>query len=330
MYDGPLDDVAINVRTKSGRLLTGRKLANSPVVRACLEGGRRLAERELLGQVGDEHLHRPLRTLTRENIAAEAERVFQEAEKRRDGQIARALFGTPPDWKKAKTRPSGGSMKDPWPTLALYMGDLVRYALLDRYSLTEGMLDDATRAQLREAPAFSAVVDKVAYQDMKIVYADETSARFQYLATGLADFHDQVREALGGVYEHSFRYWRGVYAEILEARGVSLRPGISLDELTMMLTGMAQGLSLRHIGAAGGKVIDHHDRCSVLGKASLILIAGAIDPGDGRDVADVVDELMAVRVPPGEGRGKQGAFRTWIGRVARLTAERPAREPRPR
>ncbi|WP_394620157.1 hypothetical protein JNUCC0626_13930 [Lentzea sp. JNUCC 0626] len=314
MYDGPLDDVAINARTKSGRLLTGRKLANSPVVRACLESGRRLAERELMGQVGDEHLHRPLRTLTRENIAAEAELIFAEAEARRDGQTARALFDTPPDWKKAKTRPSVGTTKDPWPTLALYMGDLVRYALLDRYSLTEGMLTDATRAQLREAPSFSAMVDKVAYEDMKIVYADETSARFQYLATGLADFHEQIREALAGVYEHSFHYWRDVYAEILEARGVSLRPGISLDELTMMLTGMAQGLSLRHIGATGGKVIDHHGRCSVLGKATQILIAGAIDPGDGREVAAVVDELMAVRVPPDGGGEKPSRFRVWIGR----------------
>ncbi|HEY0640159.1 MAG TPA: hypothetical protein VGD67_21225 [Pseudonocardiaceae bacterium] len=315
MYDGPLDDVAINVRTKSGRLLTGRRLANGPVVRACLESGRRLAERELLGFVGEEHLHRPLCTLTRENIANEAELIFREA--RRDDRIARALFGTPPDWKKAATRPSIGTMKDRWPTLALYMGDLVRYALRERYSLTDGMLDEATRAELRETAAFSVAVDKVAYEDMKIVHTDETSARFQYLVTGLADFHEQIKEALGGVYKHSFGYWRDVYAEILEARGVSLRPGISLDELTMMLTGMAQGLSLRHIGAAGGKVIDHHNRRSLLGKASQILIAGAIDPGDGREVADVVDELMAVRVPPDEDRRQPGPLRAWIGRLRR-------------
>ncbi|MFC4855032.1 hypothetical protein [Actinophytocola glycyrrhizae] len=315
MYDGPLDDVAINVRTKSGRLLTGRKLANSPVTRACLESGRRLAERELLGFVGEEHMHRPLCTLTRENIANEAELIFREA--RHDERTARALFGTPPDWTKAATRPSIGTMKDRWRTLALYMGDLVRYALRDRYSLTDGMLDEATRAELREAAAFSVAVDKVAYEDMKVVYADETSARFQYLVTGLADFHEQIREALDGVYRHSFGYWRDVYAEILAARGVSLRPGISLDELTMMLTGMAQGLSLRHIGAAGGKVIDHHDRRSMLGKAAQILIAGAIDPGDGREVADVVDELMAVRVPPDEDHRKPGRFRAWTGRFRR-------------
>lgn len=315
MYDGPLDDVAINVRTKSGRLLTGRKLANSPVTRACLEGGRRLAERELLGLVGEEHMLRPLYTLTRENIANEAELIFREA--RRDERIARALFGTPPDWTKAATRPSIGTLKDRWRTLALYMGDLVRYSLRDRYSLTNGMLDEKTLAELRETAAFSVAVDKVAYEDMKVVYADETSARFQYLMTGLADFHEEIREALGGVYEHSFGYWRDRYAEILDARGASLRPDVSLDEFTMMLTGMAQGLSLRHIGAVRGKVIDHHNRSSVLGKATQILIAGAIDPGDGREVADVVDELMAVRVPPDEDRRKPGRFRALIGRLSR-------------
>lgn len=314
MYDGPLDDVAINVRTKSGRLLTGRKLANGPVVRACLESGRRLAELELFGNVDEEHMDRPLCTLTQKNIAKGAQLIFREARDKKD--IACALFGTPPDWTKGKTKPSVATMKDRWPTLELYMGDLVRYALLDRYSLVDGMLDEATRAELRKTAAFSVAVDKVAYQDMAIVYANETSARFQYLVTGLADYHEQIREALSGVYKHSFRYWRDVYAEIIEARGVSLRPGISLDELTVMLTGMAQGLSLRHIGAASDKVIDHHNRRSVLGKASQILITGAIDPGDGREVADVVDELMAVRVPPDGGdRRKPGPFRAWIGRL---------------
>lgn len=318
MYEGPLDDVAINVRKYSGRLRSGRKLANSPVVRACLEGGRRLAEQEVLGLKDEEHKPRPLCTLTQKNITDEAEKIFQEAE--RDDRIARALFGTPPDWRKADTRPSVGTMKDPWPNLTLYMGDLVRYVLRERYSLTDGLISRATRAELRKTASFSAAVEKVAYADMKILYADETSARFQYLVTGLADFHEQIREALAGVYKHSFDYWRAVYAEILEARGVTLRPGISLDELTMMLTGMAQGLSLRHIGAAGGKVIDHAHQRSVLGKACQIMIAGAVDPGDGRDVADVVDELMAVRVPVRENRRGPRRFRF---RIRRLRLRRP-------
>jgi hypothetical protein len=92
---------------------------------------------------------------------------------------------------------------------------------------------------------------------------------------------------------------------------------ISLDEFTMMLTGMAQGLSLRHIGAVRSKVIDHHNQRSVLGKATQILIAGAVDPGTGREVADVVDELMAVRVAPDENRRKPGRFRAWVGRLRR-------------
>jgi hypothetical protein len=158
---------------------------------------------------------------------------------------------------------------------------------------------------------------EVAYEDMKIVYGDETSARFQYLMTGLVDFHEQIREALGGVYEHSFGHWRDVYAEILEARGVSLRPGISLDELTMMLTGMTQGLSLRHIGSRQRQ--DDRPRKPALhaGQGLPDRDRRAIDPGDGRQVADVVDELMAVRVPPDEDRRKPGRFRAWVGRLGR-------------
>jgi hypothetical protein len=310
MFDGPLDDVAINVRTKSRKTSAGLDLANSPVTRAYLEGGRRLAEIELLGHVRDQkRTFRPLDTLTKRRIIDEAKAIFREA--RDDEDIARALYGTVPEKERPTTKPSAGTLRDRWDILPYYLGDLVRYVLRERYSLTDGMLDESTRAELRGSAVFSAAVDKVAYQDMKVVYTNETSARFQYLMTGLADFHEEIGDALNGVYEHSFDYWRGVYAEILEARGVSLRPGISLDELTMMLTGMAQGLSLRHIGARSEVVdmVDHHNRRSVLGKAAQILIAGAIDPGDGRKVADVVDELMAVRVPPATDRGKLARFR---------------------
>lgn len=316
MYDGPLDDVAINVRTKSRKTSTGLDLANSPITRACLEGGRRLAENELLGNVRDaQRTFRPLGTLTKKRVIDEAKAIFREA--RVDERTARALYGTVPEKERPTTKPSAGTLRDRWDILPYYLGDLVRYVLRERYSLTDGMLDETTRAELRETAAFSVAVDKVAYEDMKIVYADETSARFQYLMTGLADFHQEIRDALGGVYEHSFEYWRDVYAEILEARGVSLRPGINLDELTMMLTGMAQGLSLRHIGAVESKVVDHRNRRSVLGKASQILIAGAIDPGDGREVAEVVDELMAVRTPSATQRGKLARFRPRISRPRR-------------
>ena len=297
MYDGPLDDVAINVRTKSRKTSTGLDLANSPLTRAFLEAGRRLAENDLLGNIPEaKRTFRPLSSLTREGVIDEAKVILRQA--RNDDHIARALYGTVPDRGGRRTRPSAGTLRDRWDVLPLFLGDLVRYVLRERYSLTDGMLDAATRAELCETPDFSVAVDKVAYDDMRVVYADETSARFQHLITALADFHEEIRTALGGVYEHSFSYWRGVYAEILEARGVSLRPGITLDELTMMLTGMAQGLSLRHIGATIGTVVDHHHRHSLLGKATQILIAGAIDPGDGREVAAVVDELMIPRNPP--------------------------------
>lgn len=224
MYDGPLDDVAINVRTKSRKTSSGLDLANSPVTRAFLEGGRKLAENELMGGVRDQmRTFRPLGTLTKKRVIDEAKAIFRAAN--RDESIARALYGTVPQKARPTTKPSAGTLRDRWDILPYYLGDLVRYVLRERYSLTDGMLDEATRAELRGTAAFSAVVDKIAYEDMKIVYTDETSARFQYLMTGLADFHTEVRDALNGVYEHSFGYWRDVYAEILDARGVSLRPG---------------------------------------------------------------------------------------------------------
>lgn len=291
--DESLDDVAINVRTKSSRRWAGRRLANSPETRAFLNAGKRLVDRELLGELDEDKVtFRPLATLTREGIVREA-------------QEDREALGR---------EPTVAMHRDRWPCFPDFMGDLIRFVLRERHSLTNGMLDEHTRARLSTTPRFSTVVHEVAYHDMRIMHGDPASVRFQYLMTGLADHHEAIRTALGGVYENSFAYWRDQYRAILDARGVTFRPGVTLDEFTVILTGMAEGLGLRHIGANGDRVVDHHRHRTVLGKAAQILIAGAINPGDDRVVESVVDELMAVQVPPPPRRQKLTGLRARVAR----------------
>lgn len=274
--DQSLDDVAINVRKTRSNRWAGRRLANSEATWAYLEAGQRLVERELLGEVeADKLTFRPLATLTGHEIVEEA--------------LANG--------RRLSRTPTRAMFRDRWPIFRDYMSDLVRFVLRGRNTLTNRVLDDAARDRLRGTARFSAAVHEVAYHDMKLVHGEPAAIRFQYLMTGLADYDHGIREALARVYDNSFAYWRAAYQSILDARGVSLRPGLTLDEFTMMLTSMAEGLGLRHIGAAGQKVIDHHRRRALLGKAVNLMIAGAIDPGDGRKVEDVVDELMAVAPP---------------------------------
>lgn len=276
--DDSLDDVATNVVTKSRRRVrAGRKLANSPLTRAYLEAGYRLVERELLGDLEkDEVTFHPLATLTRDKIIEEA---------RAGAEVL-------------TTVPKPGSFRDRWPRFPDYMGDLIRYVLRGRNSLTNRVLTNGTVERLCRTANFSAAVHEVAYQDMKVVHGEPMPVRFQYLMTGLADHDEAIQEAIAGVYGNSFTYWRSAYQAVLDARGVSFRPGITLDEFTVLLNGMAEGLGLRHIGELGGRMIDNHRRRTLLGKAVNLLIAGAIDPGDGRPVEEVVNELMAVPAPP--------------------------------
>lgn len=145
--DDSLDDVATNVVTKSRRRVrAGRKLANSPLTRAYLEAGYRLVERELLGELEDDKItFHPLATLTRDKIIKEAR-----AEE-----------------KMLATVPKVGSFRDRWPLFADYMGDLIRYVLRGRNSLTNRVLLPDSVERLCRTPHFSTVVHEVAYQDMK-------------------------------------------------------------------------------------------------------------------------------------------------------------------
>ncbi len=277
MDDDSLDDVATNVVNKSRRRVrAGRKLANTPLTRAYLEAGYRLVERELLGDLAvDKVTYHPLATLTRDKIIEEARAGVE----------------------VSSTVPKEGSFRDRWPVFPDFMGDLIRYVLRGRTSLTNRVLTRTSVGRLCRAPSFSAAVHEVSYQDMKVVHGEPMLVRFQYLMTAMADHAEAIQSAIAGVYKNSFDYWRSAYRSVLEARGARFRPGITLDEFTVMLTGMAEGLGLRHIGELGGRVIDHHHRRALLGKAVNLLIAAAIDPGDGRPIEAVVDELMAVTVP---------------------------------
>jgi hypothetical protein len=61
-----------------------------------------------------------------------------------------------------------------------------------------------------------------------------------------------------------------------------------------MLTALSAGLNKRHLGdsESTGPLIDEQTNRTPLGKAAPLLLAGAVDPGDGLTAEQRVDELI--------------------------------------
>lgn len=71
---------------------------------------------------------------------------------------------------------------------------------------------------------------------------------------------------------------------------LQLRPGITLREITCLLTAVADGLQMRYV-ADPDMELDDDGQKSLLGKAVLAFVAACVDSGDGRSLEDLVRDI---------------------------------------
>lgn len=72
---------------------------------------------------------------------------------------------------------------------------------------------------------------------------------------------------------------------------------MSVTDMTMILAAVSDGLNLRALAEGTDKIMDDEARTSLLGTTALVLILAVVDPGDGRSMKELVDELGR-RFPP--------------------------------
>lgn len=271
MSDEQLDDLSDVVRNVHRRTEAVRnRLANHPLTRAYLEAGVRLLNREFTAPVEPaDGFGRPMSTLTRENVIAE-------------------VANGPADLPRQGTV---GSFRDRWTYFPDYLSDLARYTLRIQRWAPQPRLSDQAALALSEQD-FLAALQEIAYRNMAMVAGSASTAlRFRFLLTALAEHDDQLREATTSVYRDVAARWTAMAEAVASARGWTLRPGVTYADLTLWLTALAEGLALRAAGDQASPVFDHENRQSTLGLAAMALIAGCVDPGDGRSLADVVAAL---------------------------------------
>lgn len=250
-----------------------RQLANHPLTRAYLEAGMRLLEEEFFAESADDERPEP-----RSFLWMSRDQVVKEVA---HGPVDLPQQGNP------------GSLRDRWPYFSDYLGDLILYALrTDRWGIHTDLAEQAADAIGDDT--LSAVAHEIAYREIGLLIG-HTAMRFQFLVTAFADRDPVVAEALSAVYRRATEAWRAVYAEFFHTRGLRLRPGLSLDDFTVLLTAVAEGLALRMIGDRGTPVLDHQRRRSLLGTATLALVIACVDPGDGETLEQAADRMADPR-----------------------------------
>jgi hypothetical protein len=194
-----------------------------------------------------------------------------------------------------------GAFRYRWESTGDYLADLISYMLWSGHWSIHVATADSSKEALTVGDIVSGV-HEVAYVD-QLAVLDMPSFRFQLVATATADRDPVVREALRVMYDTVTRSWRDLYASVITSLGVRLRPDITLDDLTNMLSAAAEGLGIRLAADPEAPVLDHDNQRALLGTMAIALGMAAIDSGDGMTLeeafADVVSKSRVGSEQPG-------------------------------
>jgi hypothetical protein len=260
-----LSGVVRNVRRNNAEAT--KRFVNHPLTRAYLEAGVRLVYQEFHAANGDGRLMRPFESLRRENV------------------ISEMANGRP----ELPTKGTVGSFRDRWDPFSGYLSDLARFMLRMRKLGPVNALATQAVDALSHGD-FAAAVHEVAYRDMEL--ADmSVQLRFRFLASTLAAQDPAVAEAMAGVYRDVTHTWKNLCDQVFAARGLSLRKGLTTEDLAMVLVAINEGLAFRVANDPTCTVRDATTRRGLLGYAALALFSGAIDTGDGLALEELAEQI---------------------------------------
>jgi hypothetical protein len=254
-----------------------KKLAKDIVTIAYLDAGRRLVERSLLPSETAEGSYAFLDWLTRESVCDEVGR------------------GPDPLPRQA----SDGSFRDRWRSKGDYLADLVGYLNWNlHWEPHKRLAYESVRRLLDPDVPLATATDEAAHQDLTLMTDSEhRSVRLTQLALQLTVSNPRVKAAVLSMYAEVLQQWGQTYQHFLDGRRMRLRPDISLNDLAILLTAVADGLAMRAHVEGPGSVMDSEAGTSLLGTAAFALLLACVDQGDGHSMRELVNELGR-RFPP--------------------------------
>lgn len=248
------------------------RLANDAVTRELLEAGLRLITGEL--KAGR-------RPATDDDPPVEASPFFDWL------SVAKVVQEV---GRSGRLRATDAQLRDRWKNRAHYVEDLLSYALWDRHWSLHEQAAQESRAGLMEGEDLVEEIHDASYKDM-VALMDNRAYRLSLVASALAAGSPMIAQSNRDAYAYIGRTWSAVYADALAARGWRLRPDISLEEFTVILTSVADGIGFRLMFDDNELLIDHGRERSLLGKAALAMAAACIDFGDGMPLEQLVRQM---------------------------------------
>jgi hypothetical protein len=277
-------DLSQVVRHLDRRTVAAReRLANDPVTAAYLAAAMRLierfigpcAERILVDPDDENSVERPmLGFLSQRAVAAEV--ANNPAPFPRKGNVS--------------------TMRSTWRSHSDFIADLLSFGLWSQ-SGPAVWESDAVKAAARDLEAgvhFDQVVHELAYWYMVVLIA-RPRFRLELVAAAAAEGDKVTRAAMAEHYTGVLEPWKPLLANILRARGLRLRSGISPDDFINLLVALVEGSALRSLANPDAVVVDHQKHRSLLGTAVLALISGCLErdrDGPGVSIEDAVNMLV--------------------------------------
>jgi hypothetical protein len=276
-------DLSKVIRRLDRRTALGRaRLANDPVTASFLWAGMRLI-RQHLGpghrcECPSQHDGRSLLSFVSQRNVVATVAAIENPFRRPRGSVMDALRGR---WKHQHE----------------FVADLVAFAFMgDNYRPGyKEDLQDRT-AQLVHDPDFVHAVQEISY----LHTADSVllpSVRLSLALMAAAEDDADVAEAITEAYAQYLGSWRTLYQKVMRARGLRLRTGVSLDDLTDALSAAADGVVLRALGDPAAGVLDHARRRTLLDKVVLAILYAFLERDDDSDGLPL-EQVTARRLTP--------------------------------
>jgi hypothetical protein len=254
--------------------------ANNPRTRDFLEAGQRLLRRDLArnaGQPVDDRGRPPfeevLAWLSRRRVVTEALRGWQpDAEKTRD------------------SGPTEAAYRYRWRTQAGYLRDLVIWSLSPRMRRPEQVdrADKVISAVQAGELGMSAAVGRIAAAEVDDLENDP-AFRLQLVFQATLAHDPQVHDALGRVDKTNVDAWTEFAERSYAKLGLTLRPGTTFAQLGSALHAAGEGVMFRAIiNRPGGSAPAPAELLNLIATALIIATA---DPGDGKPLEAILDEL---------------------------------------
>jgi hypothetical protein len=258
------------------------KQANDPVTAAYLYAAVRLIRRHLgpgaIRTPGDaedlDSIERPLLSfLSQRAVAAEVN------------------HNPPPFHRVGRT----STMRERWRHQSSFIADVLRFGLRGWHypALHQDEVADA-KDEVLSGPDPVRGLHRLCYWDLTRML-DTPMFRLELIAAAAAEGDPVIGEAISGHYRENNPLWKQFYEEFLRARGLRLRPGVTLDECADLLAAVADGLAMRALADPSAPLVDRARRRCLLGTAALALIAGCVERAD-RDGSGSLEDAVHVMI----------------------------------